>query len=426
MRRRLVAGAGLTALVVACAAGTFALGYVQKLPCAGAVSGPGYASRHLCYTDTAALYRTEDLGGERLPILDPCHPPPGARCDEYPVLQMYLMRGTSLLAHASLSFFRANALLLLVACMITAAVLARVTGRRALLFALAPTLVASGLINLDLVPVALVALAALAFLRDRDRLCGVLLGLGAAVKVYPALLLVPFAAERLRQGRRGDARRLAAWGAGSWMVVNLPFIALALDRWSFSFRFAARRPLGWDTVWAAGCQGVTGTRLCRFRHIELVNVLSVVAFLVVATLVWRARARRRPDTPRWMMAFPLIAALLLTAKVYTPQYSLWLLPWFALALPDVRLFLAFEATDLAVFVTGTAWRANVRAQRFGFDPGWVHHIGLGVFQAAISARAVVLVACLLAFALARDRPGENGWANVVPAGRSGASPQPGC
>ena len=47
----------------------------------------------------------------------------------------------------------------------------------------------------------------------------------------------------------------------------------------------------------------------------------------------------------------LVAGFLLTNKVYSPQYGLWLLPWFALVFPDLRIFLAFEATEVAVFIT---------------------------------------------------------------------------
>ncbi len=46
---------------------------------------------------------------------------------------------------------------------------------------------------------------------------------------------------------------------------------------------------------------------------------------------------------------------LLSNKVYSPQYGLWLLPWFALVLPRLRLFLAFAIADVAVFVTRFSW-----------------------------------------------------------------------
>ena len=41
--------------------------------------------------------------------------------------------------------------------------------------------------------------------------------------------------------------------------------------------------------------------------------------------------------------------------MYSPQFSLWLLPWFALALPNLRLFIAFEAIDVVVFLTEFGW-----------------------------------------------------------------------
>ena len=58
-----------------------------------------------------------------------------------------------------------------------------------------------------------------------------------------------------------------------------------------------------------------------------------------------------PSFPRWTLGFPMMVLFLVTNKVYSPQYGLWLLPWFALALPSMRPFVAFEVADVAVFVT---------------------------------------------------------------------------
>ena len=52
---------------------------------------------------------------------------------------------------------------------------------------------------------------------------------------------------------------------------------------------------------------------------------------------------------------------MLSNKVYSPQFSLWLLPWFALALPNLRLFIAFEAADVIVFLTEFGGWATARA-----------------------------------------------------------------
>jgi hypothetical protein len=83
--------------------------------------------------------------------------------------------------------------------------------------------------------------------------------------------------------------------------------------------------------------------------VRLVNYGSAAIFGGLVILVWAWKTRRNPSFERWTLAFPVIALFLVTNKVYSPQYSLWLLPWFALALPSWRLFLAFEASDVAVF-----------------------------------------------------------------------------
>ncbi|MGH7419274.1 MAG: hypothetical protein ACREKB_15985, partial [Candidatus Rokuibacteriota bacterium] len=79
---------------------------------------------------------------------------------------------------------------------------------------------------------------------------------------------------------------------------------------------------------------------------------------------------------------------LLTNKVYSPQYGLWLLPWFALALPNLRLFAAFQAADVAVFLTRFSW--------FGRHTG-IGGLPIGTFEIAVLVRAAVLVWCLAAW-----------------------------
>src|SRR5439155_5703699 len=126
-----------------------------------------------------------------------------------------------------------------------------------------------------------------------------------------------------------------------------------------------------------------------------VNEASAIAFLGAAYALWLFKVWRHPGTPRWQLGFPILVVLLLSNKVYSPQYSLWLLPWFALALPDLRWFVAFELTDIAVFVTRFSW--------FGANSGpmngWTHVMTFSYFEWAIIARAVVLVGCVVAFLL---------------------------
>jgi uncharacterized membrane protein len=385
-------------IVLAALASTLALGLVQKAPCASGIWPDVKQYRLLCYSDIVPLYGSEDLQGNRLPYLDDCHATQAHVCDEYPVLTMYTMRLAAWSANQQtelgdryLWFFYGNALLLAVAAVATAAALHRMAGRRALYFALAPTLLVYAFLNWDLIAVAFATAGTLAFLRKRDTASGILLGLGTAAKLYPALFLVPFAAERLRAKDKEGAARLVVWGAAGWMMVNFPFMLLAQDPWTFFFRFNANyRGADWDSLWYIGCDRLqSGTCLST----DSINLLSIVAFVALSLILCGLRLWRDRDTPLWQLAFPILVAFLLTNKVYSPQYSLWLLPWFALALPDLRLFIAFEASDIAVFVTRFAFFGEMAEG----SHGWVDAFTFGFFEISILVRTAILLVCLAVF-----------------------------
>src|SRR5206468_3165119 len=145
----------------------------------------------------------------RLPFIDAC--PGGGQCDEYPVLTMYFMRLAAWIGHGYGGFFYANVLLLSVCALLTAWFLHSMAGVRALYFALAPTLLIYAFVNWDLLAVALATAGTLAYLRDRDAASGALLGLGAAAKFYPGLLVIPFVLGRVRQRRPAEATQLVVW-----------------------------------------------------------------------------------------------------------------------------------------------------------------------------------------------------------------------
>jgi hypothetical protein len=93
-----------------------------------------------------------------------------------------------------------------------------------------------------------------------------------------------------------------------------------------------------------------------------------------------------------------VVLFLLSSKVYSPQYGLWLLPWFVLALPDLRLWLAFETIDVAVFVTRFHWFGTLAAVGEASGPSWIR------FEVALWIRGVVLLASLIAWVLRRPEP----------------------
>jgi len=400
-----------TALVLAAAA-------LWKQPCAGGNWGDGrqYRPPRICYSDIVPLYGTERLQGGRLPYLDHCE----GQCDEYPVVTMYFMRtaawisnfiaelgsgscsaGTS--SNCYPSFFYVNAAFLFALALVTALLLYRLAGLRALYFGVASSLLIYAFVNWDLVAVVLATAGTYAYLRDRDSMSGALLGLGAAAKLYPGFLVVPFVLGRLKRRNTAGAAQLAVWSVTAYALVNLPFALAAPHSWATFFRFNANRPADWDSLWFVACQRLHGGTGCSWSP-HVLDRLSLVVFVVAAVALYAMKRWRHPDFPRWTFGFPLLVAFLLSNKVYSPQYGLWLLPWFALSLPNPWLFGAFEAADIAVFFTRFTWFGRFDAQLGSSTFAGFHGTPLGGFELAVVIRAVILLACLAAWVL--RTPGE--------------------
>mgnify|MGYP000290590496 CR=1 FL=1 len=76
---------------------------------------------------------------------------------------------------------------------------------------------------------------------------------------------------------------------------------------------------------------------------DRLNTIATGLFLLacagIALLIWRARTMPRVG----QVLFLVIAAFLLTNKVYSPQYVLWLLPFVVLARPRWRDWLIWSA-----------------------------------------------------------------------------------
>jgi uncharacterized membrane protein len=211
-----------------------------------------------------------------------------------------------------------------------------------------------------------------------------MLGLGAAAKIYPALLVLPFAADRWRKDERRRGFALGGAAALTWLTVNIPFAVAAPDGWLQFFRYHSARPAEYDSLWRVAC--ASGACLPT----GAINVLSLVIFAVGSAVIWRMKERRDPNVPVWTFGFVLVAMFLLTNKVWSPQYALWLLPWFALVAPSFRPYLAFQAAEVLVFVTRFSFFAHLEGG---------NGLSYGALEIAVLLRAAALLWCLAAWIL---------------------------
>lgn len=391
-------------LVLVLTLGTLTVGLLLKHPCAiQSVSGDAF---QLCHSDVLTLYEVQEMDRGRMPYLDPCTGE-GALCDEYPVLTMLAMRGAAVPATDASSFFFVTAILLAACAVGTAACVHALTGERrwTFLFALAPSLALYAFISWDLIAVALAAAAAVAFVRDRPLLAGTLVGLGTAAKLYPVLLLIPFTVQLVRGKMAGRVPELLGAAGVTWLALNLPFAVAAPDGWWTFFRFSAERPADYNSLWYVACRfGRDGGVPCAWDP-AAINLASAGLFAVGAAILIASPRGRDPARHALHLALPLLVLFVLTNKVFSPQYSLWLLPWFAYTLRDLRLFVAFSAADIGVHVTGFLWfgRLAREAGRAGFAT--FSGVPVEAYQAALIGRAVVLLVILLAWFRSSPSPG---------------------
>ena len=219
----------------------------------------------------------------------------------------------------------------------------------AALVAASPLVVVHAFTNFDALATAFAAGGLLAWGRKKPVLAGVLLGLGGAAKLYPLLLLGPLLVLCWRAGKMREWGVTACAAVAAWLAVNLPIAILFPSGWYEFMRLNSTRGADPDSIYNVvasftGWAGFDGVQYAGDTPIVLNAVTFVLFGLVCAAIAYIAL--NAPTRPRLaQLAFLVVAGFLLTNKVWSPQYSLWLVPLAVLALPHRRILLAWMAVD---------------------------------------------------------------------------------
>lgn len=397
------------------------LAWIKQEPCADGDWTGFRQYTHLCYSDALPLHGRFDLGSGALPYLD-------APVD-YPVLTGAFMalaaavgRAYDGVARASdllpdlppvQSYYLVTCLLLSLCALVTARGVLGLAGRRpwdAAMIGLSPLLVVHAFTNWDLLAVALATLGMWAWARERPVTAGVLLGLATAAKLYPLLILAALFLLCLRAGVLRTWLRTALAALGAWTAVNLPVLLAAPGNWGLFFRRNGVREADPDSLWnillhLSGDRLLDGPLVPGQTPVVLNTVSAVAVGLVVVGVGWLTLTA--PVRPRVaQVAFLLVAGFLLLNKVWSPQYSLWLLPLAVLARPAWRSLLAWQATEALLWVPRMLWYLGTDNK--GIDVGWFF-LAVGVRDAAV----VVLMALVVRDVLQPDRDVVRaGWRGV--------------
>jgi uncharacterized membrane protein len=362
-------------VVLALTAICFALGFVQKAPC--------YQSKwtsdetrysDLCYSDLPYLYVGRGFAELEWPYTGAIDVRDRYDVLEYPVGISYYAWGAAYVTHwlsgspsltargglsqaqlsaepavlqETLLFTTVNAVGFGLCALLAAWFLSGAHRRRpwdAALFAASPLLLFEGMINWDLLAVVCVAGALWAHARGRPVATGVLLALGTAMKLYPLFLLGAVVVIGIRDRRYRDLLVTSTTGVATWLLVNAPAFLTGRHQWDVFWSYNAQRKADLGSVWLMVGQWSGNT-----TPVHTINLVSGVFFAAWCVGV-AALGLRAPVTPRLaQLGFLLVAGFLLVNKVYSPQYTLWLLPLAVLARPRWRDQLIWQAGELFYF-----------------------------------------------------------------------------
>ncbi|MVA76063.1 DUF2029 domain-containing protein [Auraticoccus sp. F435] len=193
------------------------------------------------------------------------------------------------------------------------------------------------LLRFDMVPAVLAGVALLLVAR-RPAPAGALVGVGAAVKLWPALLVPALLGDRRRRGRV----LLGFFGAGAGLAL-LSLVAGGAERLFSPLTWQSDRGLQVESVWATPVMlwhllspELHTIGMSRYQAFEVFGPhvagwtsaadLSMLVGLAVMALLFVRTWRRGAASPLAAAAVmtAVVACMIVTNKTLSPQYVLWL------------------------------------------------------------------------------------------------------
>ena len=203
-------------------------------------------------------------------------------------------------------------------------------------YAFAPSLIIFGIYNWDLIAIMFMVLAIFFFYKNKYVLSAIFLSLGFNAKLFPILLLpVMLLKTNFKQGIK-----IALIFLITFLILNVFFIVKSFDLWKITYIFHSVREPNIDSIWSL-------TRL----DTNTINMLSMLLFLSSYLILILHQKKYNFLT----LSFASILLFLLFNKIFSPQYLLWLLPFFVLSNITRSAFYSLEATNLVVFFSTLQW-----------------------------------------------------------------------
>ncbi len=221
----------------------------------------------------------------------------------------------------------------------------------------------------DLFPALLTLAAFYCLLSAKSFSAGILLGLAAAAKLYPLVILPVFALYLIALGQRRAAALLVSGTVGSVVICLLPFMRIPFSTLFTFLSFHQKRGLEIESLGAgvliiAHAAGWTNAKMvvnygaCNLSSASapaIIHCLPIIFALMLGLTLYMARSSFQRDIDRFgtiepgtLARFTLTAlmAFIASNKVFSTSYVIWLLPFVPLLRPKeaVQMIILFAMT----------------------------------------------------------------------------------
>lgn len=329
-----------------------------------------WAYRHLAYSDILSLYGAHQLYTHALPYF--------STPIEYPVL-MGVFMWVMAWAPTVVGYFLATGIGLWAAAMGTYLWLWRWNRRMALAFAASPLFLVYGLLNWDIVGIFLMILAIDRY--DQEHYGASAIWFGAAVffKFFPIFYLPFIAIDLYRRGQSKVLGRMVWIFVGTAAVINIPFMVGNLWNWSIFWVFNASRGIGAD-IWS--------NRWIHLTSVPLIDAVSLVVVLAAVILTgWRVGRGLSP----YQAAAVVFIMFLMVNKVYSPQYTLWMVAFACVAEWPLWSVLVLSVAGLIDYVNSFTVLKLISQGTGAWYAGNVFPFGIAVRYLALAATLVGVI-----------------------------------
>lgn len=348
---------------------------------------------HACYSDLPALFGERGLSKGDWAYSN------GEDSVEYPVVTGAVMWALAQITpfgpDALQWYFYINVILLALLFIFISIIVFKFRPEFAYLSVIAPSAIASLYINWDLWAIISMLGAIYWFDRKKLDLSALALGISIATKFMPIFLLLPIALIFFRRRQPRSALKYFIITFLVFAAINLPVYLTTPEGWLRFYQLNLDRGSDWGSLWYA--LTAIGVNLANLNYLSILVLLAGLAALCIYVL----ELRIVPSLAS--LSFIVLAIVMCSSKVYSPQYVLWLTPLAVIALIDKRDLHAFWIWQGAeVLYHFAIWQhlATVTGAKFGLPL-----FGYAVISLARIAATLYLLTVLVRRGLAGGTKG---------------------